>query len=351
MNTIQLVNSRQADIFDLVADHSDRVSQLTGDLQGRKDPSIPRVAVALLKQIEKGMTSDGLTGVPTLIPRFDEVTGGLQPSTLTIIAARPGDGKSAIFITIAQNSSSIKNPEYDGKTNKQYSMFPWLILSLEMRDTEVFARIVSAELFQMGYHIPYSRIKRGMITEEELKLINMAIERLAARGLYIDDTSSLDVHVLKAIIQRYIKQYNIKGVGIDYAQLATSSKVNKNGSKTDILEQVARVSKLVAKHFDIPVLLLSQMLRGGDSMDALKGSGALEECADCIILPKRDPEGTGDVAGVSTVDEMLLRIVKHKMGPTEDILIPYYIAYNAAGPFDGEIVQKINEFMGNQNRF
>jgi replicative DNA helicase len=365
--TIYRMYQEDEDVFNILDNHNERLFINSSGIIVRRNLTMAEIGHEFLKEVDEAWLSGGLTGVPIGIPAIDERTKGLQPSTLTVLGARTGHGKSAISAAMIHYCSKIRNPDYPA-LSKIKSKYPAAFLSLEMKNTEVFARLVSAELSEMGHDIPYERFKTGKdsenshakgLLESDLALINIAVERLAERGIYIDDTPDLNQHTLKSKIMKMILQYGVKIVFIDYAQLMSNVTTNKNATTTDNLSSIAKHCKLLAKLFNIPIVLLSQIDRETEKKEPrppvkadLKGTGTLEESADQIILVWRPEVWSKDPVNSETQQSekgiMYVDLVKHKQGKVHQARIPFDVATNSYGDMSiSEEADVIKTFLNN----
>lgn len=348
--TINRMYKDDEDVFDTLEAHNDKLFINTSGILISRNLSMVDIGIEWYKEVEASWNSGGLTGIPTGIPKIDRITGGLQPGTLTVLAARTRHGKSALAAAMMHHCSSKKNPDYPA-TSKHKSLFPAAFMSLEMKNTELFARLVSAELTEMGHPIAYSRFKAGKAADEydisklqesDFILIQQAVQRLADKGMYIDDSGELTQNTLKAKIMKMILLYGVKIVFIDYAQLMNNSSATKNTNGTESLATIAKQCKILAKFFNIPIVLLSQVDRDTEKKEPrppviadIKGSGALEESADYIILCWR-PELWSDnpVNSETQVSErgiLYVQLAKHKMGELAKARTPFSVATNSFG--------------------
>lgn len=210
-----------------------------------------------------------LTGIAAL----DKATGGLENSTLTILAARPSMGKSALGIQIAKWRA-------EHLTDKKVMLF-----SLEMNRLSIWARMACGEL-----RLAWRDVRSGSATPEQLEALKETSARLMDRlenRLLIDDTSNMATDD----IWRKISRYRPSMVIIDHMGL-----VNCHAeSEVLALGQISRNAKIIAKQFDIPVLALYQLNRGTESRDNkrptmrdIRGSGKIEENADNILFLFRE---------------------------------------------------------------
>lgn len=353
--TIQRMFRDDNDVFEVLDYIEDRLYINRTGILVRHPITMPEIGKKFLEQVDKAWI-EGMTGIPTGIPAIDDVTQGLQPGTLTIIAARNRHGKSALAMAIMQYCSRIKNPAYPHLSAFE-CQYPGAYMSIEMMDTEVYARLVSAELMEMNIHIPYTRFKSGKkgLSEQDLIHINQAVERLSNRSMYIDDTADFNLITLKAKIRNLVRKYGVKFVIVDYAQLMKSSAVNKNTTTADTLAEIAKVCKALAKEFEIAIILLSQIDRNTEKHDPrppvaadMKGSG-IEDFADYIFLCWR-PELWNELAvdeetGLSDKGILYVNLAKHKQGKLHRSRVPFEMDTNSYGDMsiiDGH--EKVKEY-------
>ncbi len=211
-------------------------------------------------------------GLSTNFSSLDNYLMGLGAGNLILIAARPGMGKTAFALNIAENIGV--------KDKKTIAVF-----SLEMSTEELANRMLSSHSGVMN-----SKFRKGDLVDNEWIRLNQSAEILSKTNIYLDDTPGITVPQIKAKLRRL---KNVDLVIIDYLQLMESAK--KTDSRTQEVSDISRALKLMAKEFGIPVIALSQLSRGPESrpdkrpqMSDLRESGAIEQDADMILLLYRD---------------------------------------------------------------
>lgn len=211
-------------------------------------------------------------GLSTNFSALDNYLMGLGAGNLILIAARPGMGKTAFALNIAENIGI--------KDKKTIAVF-----SLEMSTEELANRMLSSHSGVMN-----SKFRKGDLVDNEWIRLNQSAEILSKTDIYLDDTPGITVPQIKAKLRRL---KNVDLVIIDYLQLMDSAK--KTDSRTQEVSDISRALKLMAKEFGIPVIALSQLSRGPESrpdkrpqMSDLRESGAIEQDADMILLLYRD---------------------------------------------------------------
>lgn len=225
-----------------------------------------RVAQELEPAEQRGMSS----GFPTL----DRVIFGLMPSSLILIAARPGMGKTSFAMNIAVNAARINR-------DKKVAVF-----SLEMSRTQLVERMLSCE-----GKIDSETMKNGQIPQDRWTGLYQAAEMLMQTQIYVDDTANLTVGEMKAKLRR---MSNVGLVVIDYIGLITVKGKN-SGNRVAEVTEITRNLKIMAKELNIPVIALSQLSRGPDAredkrplLSDLRDSGSVEQDADVVLFLYRD---------------------------------------------------------------
>jgi replicative DNA helicase len=253
----------------------------------------------------------GMAGVPTGFAELDELTNGLHPGQMIIVAARPAMGKSTLGLDFAR-SAAIKN-------NLTTAFF-----SLEMSQSEIVMRLLSAEA-QVWLH----SIRSGRMTDEDWRRVVAKTAQLSEAPLYIDDSPNLTMMEIRAKARRLKQRHDLKLVVIDYMQLMTSGK--KVESRQLEVSEFSRQIKLLAKELGIPVVALSQLNRGPEQrndkkpmLSDLRESGSLEQDADMVILLHREDVYNKE----ERIGEADLIVAKHRNGPTKTITTAFQGHYS-----------------------
>jgi replicative DNA helicase len=241
------------------------------------DKSGPQSAYDIIANFPGGMTvfldpAKRDQGLTTGFRRFDDMTCGLHPEDLIVIAGRPGMGKSALALNIAQHNVLT------AKTTR-----PVAIFSLEMSKESLLQRLlccvarVDSQKYRMGY-----------LDQNERRKLNGAQAAIAEAPLYIDDTGGARVVDIQAKLQRLISHKSVGLAIIDYLQLMEG----KGNNRVEQVSGISRGLKLMAKEFKIPIIALSQLSRAveqrkGDhrpQLSDLRESGAIEQDADLVTF-------------------------------------------------------------------
>jgi replicative DNA helicase len=193
--------------------------------------------------------SDFITGVATGFRDLDEMTTGLQPGSLNVIAARPSMGKTAFALSIAQNISV--------RYNKAVAVF-----SLEMPASQLVLRMMCAEA-----RVDMNRVRQGALNEKDFERLVNAAGKLSEAPLFIDDASDLTVTELRSKSRRLMAEKDLHLIVIDYMQLMSGSGTSKGGgeNRQQEISTISRGLKSLARELNIPVVVLSQLSRQVES--------------------------------------------------------------------------------------
>ena len=281
--------------------------------RGRKGFVPMRTAVKEAFQIlhQRYENRGSVTGLPTGFIDLDEMTAGLQPSDLIIVAARPSMGKTAFSVNMAEYAAL--------KTKKAVAVF-----SMEMSASQLAFRLISS----MG-RINAQNLRTGDLAEEEWPRVTNAITLLSEAKIFIDDTPALSPGELRARSRRLKREHDLGLIVIDYLQLMQVPGTKENRA-TEISE-ISRSLKALAKELNVPVIALSQLNRSLEQrtdkrpvMADLRESGAIEQDADVIMFIYRD-EYYNPESGEKGVAEII--IGKQRNGPTGVVKLAFLGQY------------------------
>ncbi|MCK9488261.1 MAG: replicative DNA helicase [Xanthomonadales bacterium] len=267
----------------------------------RQFVSVKDAAREALDLLHERFHSDSqITGLSTGFVDFDQMTAGLQPGDLVILAARPSMGKTALSVNMAEYAA------IQGK--KSVAVF-----SMEMSAVQLTFRLISS----LG-RINQQALRSGKLSDEDWPRVTSAMSLLAKTRIFIDDTPALSPTDLRARARRLKRSHDLDLIVIDYLQL-----MQVPGSKENRATEIAEISrslKALAKELNVPVVALSQLNRSLESrtdkrpvMADLRESGAIEQDADLILFIYRDEYYNKD-----SPDKGLAEIIigKHRNGPT-----------------------------------
>jgi replicative DNA helicase len=254
-----------------------------------------------------------VTGVPTGFKDLDELTAGLQPSDLIVVAGRPSMGKTAFCLNIAANAAF---------TGVGVAMF-----SLEMAKEQLVLRLLCSEA-----RVDNSKVRAGYLGDRDFPKLVMAAGRLAEAPIFIDDTPAISVLELRAKARRLVRDRERK-VGlimVDYLQLMRGMGTAQNREQE--ISEISRSLKALAKELSVPVIGISQLNRRvedrGDKrpmMADMRESGAIEQDADVIAFIFREEvynPKTEDKKGVAEVI-----VAKQRNGPINTVELAFFSQY------------------------
>jgi len=285
--TTDVVNTAEQRIFELSQNNTQRAFT----------PIKQALAESFERLDELQRNSGELRGVPTGFHDVDTLLAGMQRSNLIILAARPGIGKTAFSLNIAQYAAVV--------AKKKIAFF-----SLEMSREELVDRLLVGQA-----DIDAWKLKTGRLEQQDFLKLSDAMGVLADAEIFIDDTPGASIYEMRTKARRLMSEHGIDMIVVDYLQLA-------RGRTTDNrVQEVAEISqglKNIARELRVPVLALSQLSRAIESrgektpqLSDLRESGSIEQDADVVMfLYRKDDE---------IRESVNLRISKHRNGPLGDV--------------------------------
>jgi replicative DNA helicase len=266
-----------------------------------------------------------ITGVPTGFHKLDEITAGLQPENLIIVAARPGVGKTSWALNVASHAALTHQ-------------IPVLIFSLEMSKNELMERLLAGEA-----RVDSSRMRRGLMdTGDWRRKIYPAGNRIAQAPMLIDDSPAVNILELRAKARRFRSDARyfpphkdgpqpLGLVVIDYLQLAQGLGGRKDESREREIAEISRGLKALAKELHLPIIAVSQLNRSVEKredktpqLSDLRESGAIEQDADIILFIHRDEMYNAEGGGRG---KALLKIGKNRAGPIGEVEMTFIKEY------------------------
>lgn len=266
-----------------------------------------------------------ITGTSSGFDRYDRLTSGLHDGDLTIVAARPGMGKTSFVLNIASN---VGKPQATGPNGEEETSIGVMVFSLEMPREQLANRMVCSEA-----RVDVSKLRSGAIDRQDFEKLTRSAAALSQLPIWIDDSPGLSLLELRAKVRRVQSEFErsddtgkkTKRVGliiIDYLQLMRG----RDGaqSREQEISEISRGLKGLAKELSMPVIALSQLNRAVESrgdkskrpqISDLRESGAIEQDADNIVFIYRDDyynrDGTTEDSNIAE-----LIIAKQRNGPT-----------------------------------
>lgn len=294
----------EEDEAQIILDHAEQAIFALADERTRQGFShVKPVADQLLEKVQEmaGRTAM-LTGVTTGFNDLDQLTSGLQPSDLIVIASRPSMGKTSLSLTIAQNAA-IHAQAVVG------------IFSLEMSKESLVMRMLCSE-----GHVDAHRFRSGFLSRDEWARLAGALGSLAEAKIFIDDTPGITVLEMRAKIRRLAaEQKKLDLIIVDYLQLMSGTS-RRAESRQQEVSQISRELKGLAKEMNVPLIALSQLSRAPESrtdhrpqLADLRESGAIEQDADLVAFIYREEQYNRNEENAGIAE---LIVSKQRNGPT-----------------------------------
>jgi replicative DNA helicase len=283
----------------------DRAEQMVFDLaQHRIRGSFEHVESLVresFEQITKMFESGGeMTGTPSGFRDVDQMTSGLQPGNLVVVAGRPSMGKSAFALGMASNLAL------------QHGI-PVAVFTLEMSKLEVAQRLMCSEA-----RVELQRLRTGRLTSEDWSRLVKSCDALSKAPIYVDDTRLTTMLEIRSKARRLkATEPNLGLVIVDYLQLMSSGSNAEN--RVQEVSQISRSLKVIAGDLEVPVVALSQLSRAVEArtdkrplLSDLRESGSIEQDADLVMFLYRD-----DYYNEDSEDQGLAEVIlaKHRNGP------------------------------------
>jgi replicative DNA helicase len=269
--------------------------------------SMKDVVHANMERLERIITEGKrITGLATGYSQLDNLTSGLQPSELIILAARPSVGKTALALNIAENTA----------LHQQASV---AIFSLEMSKESLLMRLL-ASVARVDAH----KFRTGHLRREDWREMAQALAQLSAAPLWVDDSGSATVTEIGAKARRLKRDRGLSLVIVDYLQLIAAR--GRFSNRNEEVSSITRGLKALAKELKAPVLVLSQLTRAPEREERspqladLRESGAIEQDADVVLFIHRKNlfKKKGDVTEEERA-QTELKIAKQRNGPVDSI--------------------------------
>lgn len=247
--------------------------------KGERGDSLERIGSTLVKVFDRltelSQSDSAIPGLSTGLLDLDSKINGLNKSDLVLLAARPAMGKTAFALNLGLNVAK--------KYDKTVAVF-----SLEMSREQLAMRLLAMESFVDGH-----KMATGKLTDDEWNKMALASESLSQTDIRVDDNPSITVAQINAKCRRLD---NLGLVIIDYLQLMTSSGYGKTSdNRVNVVGDISRSLKVMAKELNVPVICLSQLSRETEKrqdkhpqLSDLRESGSIEQDADEVLFLYRD---------------------------------------------------------------
>ena len=304
----------QGDVKALIDDVEKQIFTVGEERFRGELPDIKSHVNTAIEEIEKLYKNKGeVTGVPTGYKKLDQMTSGMHPSEMIVIAARPSMGKTALAMNIAEHVAVDH-----GK--------PVGIFSLEMSSQQLVQRLLCSRA-----RVNLQSVRNGFLAKGDQQNLFKASTAYSKCQMYIDDTAGISILELRAKSRRLMDRHGLSLIVIDYLQLLRSpSKRGQENRQIEIAEISAGI-KALAKELSIPIIVLAQLNRksedrgdGKPRISDLRESGSIEQDADVVGLLVRsayyakDEEDRAEKGG-----EAELIIAKQRNGPTGEVHLTF----------------------------
>lgn len=248
--------------------------------------------------------SKRIKGIGTGYLKLDEMTGGMHPGELIILAARPSMGKTALAMNIAQHVAT--NPQNPATV---------AVFSLEMSKESLLTRMICA-----GARVDQQKFRAGYLNSDERRRLQVAAMQLVEAPMFIDDTAGANLMDIHAKLRRLKASSGLGLVVVDYLQLMSGR--GRFESRTQEVSSLSRGLKLMAKDLDVPMLVLSQLSRAPETrpgdhvpqMSDLRESGSIEQDADLVWFIFREEVYKPDREDLRGLADLI--VAKQRNGPT-----------------------------------
>ena len=304
----QMGYSGQGAVSDIVDKAQQAIFNVTDGRASEDYEPLSALMESTLDEIEALAAHGVMSGVPTGFRDLDELTNGLHPGQMIIVAARPGVGKSTLGLDLAR-AAAIQN----GLTTAFFS--------LEMTKVEIVMRLISAEST-----VELHDIRKGVVSEDKWQRIAARTSKVSSAPLFIDDSPNLTMMEIRAKARRLKQRHDLKLIIVDYLQLMTSGSRRPESRQVEVSE-FSRQMKLLAKELDVPVVALSQLNRLAEQrtdkrpmLSDLRESGSLEQDADVVVLLHREDMYNSESPRVGEADFI---VAKHRNGQTKTVPVVF----------------------------
>lgn len=302
---------------DLLSRAEERVLSILDRRGGAETSPLSKVLSDAMDRIDRRKQRGGqIGGVSTGFVELDTVIDGLHESELIIIAARPSMGKTAFATNIAEHIALQEQ-------------LPALFFSLEMSRLELADRLLCSRARVNG-----QRLRKGTVSQADMKKLIDAAGELSRAPLYIDDTPSRTITEIGAVARRLKKRHGLGLIVIDYLQLIEPD--NPKDPRQEQVAKIARRLKALARELKVPLLCLAQLNRQADMgkeghrprLSHLRESGAIEQDADVVMFVHREEyyaqkeEDKKRLAGQAEI-----MVAKQRNGPVDDVKLAWLSDY------------------------
>ena len=269
---VSLAYSDKEDVNEVLDWAEQQIFEISQDKVSRTFVPVKNILKGTFQLIEKLYDRKShVTGVPTGFRKFDEMTAGLQPSDLVVVAGRPSMGKTSFCLNVAQHAAIQEH-------------IPVAIFSLEMSKEQLVQRLLCS-VARVDSH----KLRTGYLSDADWPRLTTGAGILSESPIYVDDTPGISLLEMRAKARRLKAEQSLGLVIIDYLQLISGR--GRIESRQQEISEISRSLKAMAKELNVPVVALSQLSRAVESrqpprpqLSDLRESGAIEQDADVVTF-------------------------------------------------------------------
>ena len=311
-------------ISDIIAKTEKSMLDISNQNTGTGFRNVADILDTHMQIVETRSQTDGfVTGMSTGFVGLDKITTGLHEGNLIILAARPAMGKTALALNVAKYVATIERK-------------PAVIFSLEMGAEELIERMLASEGMVPAYHL-----KTGNLSTDEWKRLVQAQNNLYDAPIFVDDTAGIRISEIRSNARKLDQEMGGLGVIIiDYLQLITGA---KGENRQQIVSEISRELKILAKDLKVPVIALSQLSRAVEQrqdkrpmLADLRESGSIEQDADIVAFLYRDAyyqKEQADSQEANNVTELILE--KNRHGSLGTVKLYFHKEYTKFSSVEG----------------
>lgn len=310
--------NEQDDVAGLIASYEAGIMDFSARNAKDDYQTSHEIVMDALQYIEDGAGRvGGISGIPTGYKTLDKLVDGLHETQMVVIAGRPGSGKTALAMNMAENMAIDHG-------------VPVAVFSLEMSKKQLMHRMI---LGRAG--VNWLQYRDGEVRERDPIAIGRAAKEIAAAPLYFNDKSAISPAYLGSVLRRWVKKFGVRVAVIDYLQLMRGNKGYKGDNRQAEVAECSSAVKALAKELNITIIVLSQLSRevekrtgsqrGVPRISDIRESGSIEQDADIIgLLHREESYCDSDEEREKAEGKANLNIAKHRNGPTQDVAL-YFV--------------------------
>lgn len=311
-------------IGDIISKTEKSLLDISNQSSGNGFRNVADILDTHMQIVETRSQTDGfVTGLSTGFVGLDKITTGLHEGNLIILAARPAMGKTALALNVAKYVATMERK-------------PAVIFSLEMGAEELIERMLASEGMVPAYHL-----KTGNLSTDEWKRLVQAQNNLYDAPIFVDDTAGIRISEIRSNARKLAQEMGGLGVIIiDYLQLITGA---KGENRQQIVSEISRELKILAKDLKVPVIALSQLSRAVEQrqdkrpmLADLRESGSIEQDADIVAFLYREAyyqKEQADSQEANNVTELILE--KNRHGSLGTVKLYFHKEYTKFSSVEG----------------